>query len=393
MNDSSPRTALRAPWLVLVVSVAVLAAACGGDEPENGGASPTGDAGGEEQPTETGTGGEANGMEEAQRLVDEAMAPITEWAGPTSAPPILEDVTIGVVNCAEFVEGCSRQSDGVEEAAEVVGWDVIRIGGELDPSAWSEAVNSLVNQGVDAIILNSIYAGAIGDAVESAVEAGVPVISSFSGDPTPWGGIIEVKIDNLEAGRAAGAYIITQGGGNVAIFDHNENPEVAKRAEGLREAFDTWAPDDTEIVFDEFIPGAQIGPPLEEQASAMLQANPAGSVDWVFAGFDAILTSVVRAIERAGRDEIKGISYDANLENLNFIREGQVQVASIGYPLEWTGWALVDELNRYLQDEPINDPYIQYRLITEENLPPEGETWQGDFDFRSEYRELWGVEG
>lgn len=365
--------------LGMVLALGLIAASCNGeaDEPT------TPDA-----PAENG----APGMEEAQAIVEEAMAPVDEWRGPTESPPPLEDVTIGVVNCAEFVEGCSRQSDGVDEAAEAIGWDVIRIDGELDPTVWSEAVGSLVAQNVDAIILNSIYAGVIGDAVESAVNAGVPVITSFSGDPTPWGGLMEIKIDNHEAGRAAGAYIITQGGGNVAIFDHNENPEVANRAEGLREIMEELAPDQTDVVFDEFIPGAQIGPPLEERASAMLQANPPGTVDWVFGGFDAILTSVVRAVERAGRDEIRGISYDANLENLNFIRGGQVQVATVGYPLEWTGWALVDELNRHLQDEPINEPYIDFRLITEENLPPEDQTWQGDFDFRSQYRELWGVD-
>ena len=373
----------------LLCATALVVAACATDDdppPE-----PT-EASAEEpdEPDETRTTEE--GLAAAQELVDTAMAPITEWAGPTSAPPLLEEITIGVVNCAEFVEGCSRQSDGIDEAAELIGWEVIRINGELDPTVWSEAVNSLVSQGVDAIVLNSIYAGAIGDSVENAVTNDIPVITSFSGDPTPWGGLTELKIDNYEAGQAAGAYMIVEGGGNLAIFDHNENPEVALRAEGVRDIFAELAPDDTGIAFDEFIPGAQIGSPLEEQASAMLQSNPEGSVQWVFGGFDAILTSVVRAVERAGRDEIRGIAYDANLENLNFIREGSIQTATIGYPLEWAGWALVDELNRHLQGEPINEPYIGYRLITEDNLPPEGETWQGDYDFRSEYRQLWGLD-
>lgn len=371
--------------------VALFTASCGGADV----ATPT-DNETEASPTDSGgpaaTADQDSGLEAAAAIVAEASAPITEWQGPTSAPPILEDVTIGVVNCAEFVEGCSRQSDGVEEAAAVVGWDVIRLSGELDPAVMSQAVNSLVSQGVDAIILNSIFAGSIGDAVEGAVADGIPVISSFSGDPTPWGGLMEIKIDNYEAGRAAGAYIITQGGGNVAIFDHNENPEVAIRADGLRDVLEELAPEDTEVIFDEFIPGAQIGPPLEEQASAMLQANPPDTVQWVFGGFDAILTSVVRAIDRAGRDEIRGIAYDANLENLSFIREGTVQTATVGYPLEWTGWALVDELNRHLQGEPLNESYIGYRLITTENLPPEGETWQGDFDFRTKYLQIWGID-
>ena len=384
-RESSPTRRRWRAIIALLATLALVVAACGDSADTT--TEPTEPAATAAPTTAAGP----SGLEQAQAIVDAASARITEWIGPDSAPTPLEGVKIGVVNCAEFVEGCSRQSDGVDEAAAVLGWEVIRIGGQLDPTVMAEAVNSLVAQGVDAIILNSIFAGVIGDAVEGAVADGVPVITSFSGDPTPWGGLIEIKIDNFEAGRAAGAYIITQGGGNVAIFDHNENPEVAKRAEGLRAVIQELAPNDTGIVFDEFVPGAQIGPPLEELASAMLQANPEGTVQWVFGGFDAILTSVVRAVDRAGRDKIRGIAYDANLENLNFIREGIVQTAAIGYPLEWTGWALIDELNRHLQGEPINEPYIQYRLITADNLPPEGQTWQGDFDFRSKYMELWSV--
>ena len=269
INDRGSATARRS-WRTIVAIAATLAlvgVACADTDDTTVSTEPATTAA---ATTEAGP----TGLEEAQAIVEAASAEITEWIGPDSAPTPLEGITIGVVNCAEFVEGCSRQSDGVDEAAAVLGWEVIRIDGQLDPTVMAEAVNSLVAQGVDAIILNSIFAGVIGDAVESAVADGVPVITSFSGDPTPWGGLIEIKIDNFEAGRAEGAYIITQGGGNVAIFDHNENPEVAKRAEGLRAVMQELAPNDTAITFDEFIPGAQIGPPLEEHGQRHAAGQP-----------------------------------------------------------------------------------------------------------------------
>ena len=89
-------------------------------------------------------------------------------------------------------------------------------------------------------------------------------------------------------------------------------------------------------------------------------------------------------------DGAEGHLFDGNKENIAFIRDGNIQVAAIGYPLDWAGWAAIDQINRELQDKPLAKDDIRFKLITKDNLP-KGDTYIGDYDFETKYRELWGL--
>lgn len=104
-----------------------------------------------------------------------------------------------------------------------------------------------------------------------------------------------------------------------------------------------------------------------------------------------MLTPLVNVVDREGRKEIRGVSFDGNLENLDFIRKGVVQTAVIGYPLEWSGWGAIDQLNRSLQGKPLaKDQGVRFRLLTKDNIPSSGKSYVGDVDFEAKYRQLWG---
>ena len=323
----------------------------------------------------------------AQAIVDEASVEISAWTGPSEGPAAAEGKTIGVISCAQGAEGCVREANGVTEAAEAIGWKVINIDGQGDPQKQLAGMNSLLDQGADAIVLASINAASIGDGMERATSMGVPVIAVVSPDPSKFGGLMSVGPDDTKAGEVLGAYVTTQGGGKLAVFDHNENPAVGDRAKGLLSALDGYG--GTEVVYNESLTISQIGPPSQQVMSAFLQSHPAGTVDWFYGGFDAMLTPLVQSADRAGRAELKAISIDGNLENLAFIRKGTIEVATIGYPLEWAGWGAVDNLNRVFAGEEVVDQSVPFRLLTKDNLPAEGQAFEGDFDFRSEYTKLW----
>jgi ribose transport system substrate-binding protein len=90
--------------------------------------------------------------------------------------------------------------------------------------------------------------------------------------------------------------------------------------------------------------------------------------------------------------ELRGMSFDGNKENLAAIAQDKLQAADIGYPLEWAGWASMDQLNRHFNDEElVEDHGIAFKLLTKENLPPDGAAFTGDLDYEAKYRELWGV--
>jgi ribose transport system substrate-binding protein len=328
----------------------------------------------------------------AQALVTQAMAPETTWIGPTSSPPIAKGKTIGVIPCATFVEGCAREQRGVVEAAKAAGWNTIVIDGKVDPQVQQNAINSLIARKVDAIVLNSINASSVGQGMAAAKKAGIPVIVSFAQDPTPFGGLTDVRIDDTKAGKVAAAYIVTHGGGNVLAVYDNSAEEVVQRYDGLKAGLSQFG--GAKLIASEKISGSQIGPSEASLMSSYLQRYKKGDINWVFCGYDFMCTPLIQEIDRSGRGEIKAIGYDGNLENLAFIRKGTVQEAAVGYPLEWAGWGVVDELNRYFNKQKLwpGTNYFNFRLLTKANLPKAGNSYQGDVDFRSKFKQLWGLQ-
>jgi ribose transport system substrate-binding protein len=324
-------------------------------------------------------------------VVAAATAAQTTWLGPTSAPAPVTGKTVGIIPCAMFIEGCARSARGAEEAARVLGWEPIIVDGEANPQSIQEAMDSLINRKVDAILLSSVNYQDIGQQVQAAIDAGIPVMGIFASDPAEIGGLGEVGIDDLAAGRALAAYALTNGGGGAVVFTQNESPAVAERAEGFKQGYEAWGADGDSIVAEQSVSNSQLGAPQEAIMSGILQQHPAGDIGWVYAGFDFMLTPLVNVIDREGRSEIKGFAFDGNLENLQFIRDGKVQAATVGYPLEWAGWAAIDQLNRQFNGEPlVEDTGVRFKLLTAENLPVEGESYTGDLDFRSQYKSLWG---
>lgn len=327
----------------------------------------------------------------ARALVAKAKAPKTRWIGPTSSPKAAADKVVGVIPCAMFVEGCAREARGAVEAAKVIGWKSILIDGKVSGQVQLQAFNSLIARKVDAIILNSVNASSVGEGMARAKRAGIPVITSFAQDPDRFGGLDNIEIVDEASGEVAAAYMALNGGGSVMVFDDNSAEEVIQRTAGLRRGFGKYG--GAKELLHQNISGAKVGPPEEPLATALLQRYPEGRVQWVYCGYDFMCSPFVRVLQRRGRTEVKVISYDGNLENLAFIRKGQNQIASIGYPLEWAGWATIDNLNRHFNGQKLwpGTKYIEFRLLDKTNLPKAGKSWQGDVDFRARFKKLWGV--
>jgi ribose transport system substrate-binding protein len=327
----------------------------------------------------------------AQALVASAMKPKTTWIGPTSSPPLATGKTIGVIPCATFVEGCAREANGVIAAAKAVGWKTIEINGNVDPQTEQKAMDSLIARKVDAIVLNSINASSVGEGMAHAKSAHIPVIVSFAQDPTKFGGIGDVRIDDTLAGEVIGAYMLTQGGGNVVAVYDNSAQEVVERYEGLRAALKKFG--GGKVIASDAISGSQIGPSESGLMSSLLQKYPKGQINWVFCGYDFMCVPLIQEIQRSGRTEIKATGYDGNLQNLGFIRKGSVQVAAVGYPLEWAGWASIDDLNRYFNKATLwpGEKYFDFRLLTKTDVPKAGSSYQGDIDYMAKFKQLWKI--
>src|SRR5439155_15223839 len=70
--------------------------------------------------------------------------------------------------------------DGAKEAARRAGFELIVTSGEGDVNKQIQAVENLINQGVDAISVNFIDAGAFGPTMAKAKAANIPIICLHS---------------------------------------------------------------------------------------------------------------------------------------------------------------------------------------------------------------------
>jgi ribose transport system substrate-binding protein len=203
-------------------------------------------------------------------------------------------LTVGTLANPFFV----AMSKGVEEAGKELGADVFVESAEYDLAKQTSQIENFITKKVDVILLNAVDTKGIAAAVQQAKDAGIPVIAV---DTNAEGGVdATVTSDNYQAGKLAGEYVIEQlgGKGNIAIIDGPPVSAVTDRIKGFEEAIK-----DSKIK----IVAKQNGEGNREKAltvmESILQANPSGSIDAVFAINDPEAIGVEIAQEQADRKD------------------------------------------------------------------------------------------
>jgi len=79
---------------------------------------------------------------------------------------------------------------------------------------------------------------------------------------------------------------------------------------------------------------------------------------------------------------------DGDASDLERIRAGDHQMASVAEPLYLQGWQIVDELNRARAGQPPSGYVAPPRLITRDDVP-EGVVFDPPSGYRANYRRIW----
>lgn len=203
-------------------------------------------------------------------------------------------LTVGTLANPFFV----AMSKGVEEAGKELSAEVLVESAEYDLAKQTSQIENFITKNVDVILLNAVDTKGIAAAVQQAKDAGIPVIAV---DTNAEGGVdATVTSDNYQAGKLAGEYVIEQlgGKGNIAIIDGPPVSAVTDRIKGFEDAIK-----DSKIK----IVAKQNGEGNREKAltvmESILQANPSGSIDAVFAINDPEAIGVEIAQEQANRKD------------------------------------------------------------------------------------------
>lgn len=203
-------------------------------------------------------------------------------------------LTVGTLANPFFV----AMGKGVEEAGKELGAEVLVESAEYDLAKQTSQIENFITKKVDVILLNAVDTKGIAAAVQQAKDAGIPVIAV---DTNAEGGVdATVTSDNYQAGKLAGEYVIEQlgGKGNIAIIDGPPVSAVTDRIKGFEDAIK-----DSNLK----VVAKQNGEGNREKAltvmESILQANPSGSIDAVFAINDPEAIGVEIAQEQADRKD------------------------------------------------------------------------------------------
>lgn len=203
--------------------------------------------------------------------------------------------------------------------------------GTNDPIAQIAAVETFVNEGVDAIVLLPTDGAALTEAALAAMEAGIPVINVDREFSSPFAARTTVLGDNYGMGVSAGTYICEQLDGNAdavvaEIAGIDSLPLTQDRSQGFADALADCDLDVTARVAADFTVAGG-----EAVTSQLLAANP--EIDAIWNHDDDQGVGVLAAIASANRDEFFMVGGAGSLAAMEAIEAGDsVLQATVIYP-------------------------------------------------------------
>lgn len=288
----------------------------------------------------------------------------------TVAGAALAQSKVAVITPYLSQPGTQFYVEAFQGVAKEKGWDVNVIDTTGDVAAVISRIEDMVNQGVNAIVINvdptQVTAG-----LETAKAANIPVIGMDAGTDA----LLATNVTSNGYAMAAetSTYIADRigGAGNVVMFVFDAFPPVQVRGVVADAVFGNF-PDIK--VLDRVTPDVSDGGIADSRAKmeAILAANPApGSIKAVWAAWDQPALGALQAIDAAGRtgEGIVITGIDANPQAREEIAKGGNFEASVAQDFSGIGAATADAVARVLAGETLKQKtiYVPTKLVTSAN--------------------------
>jgi simple sugar transport system substrate-binding protein len=306
-------------------------------------------------------------------------------AGSGSNP--LEDKRIALIMQINLGTFSAQYIAGVEEQVEKLGGKVTVFTSDGDLSKMASNLDAAINQKFDGILIDHGTPEALQNGVERAIEKGIPVVAFDSTIEVPGVTVLQQGDEKMAEMTLEKLAEDIGGKGNivkiwVAGFAPMERRQIA---------YDAFINNHSDIKEIAAFGAATANTALDTQAQmeAILKQYPnKGDITAVWAAWDEFAKGAVRAIQQAGRDEIKVYGIDLSDEDLQLIQDPTSPwVASAAVDPKDIGRIQVRYLYQKLHgDETPENVVLDPVFVTREALPAE----QITTDQLHEYVEGWG---
>lgn len=249
--------------------------------------------------------------------------------------------------------------EGAEKKAKEMGYELIVLDSQNDPSKDISNVEDLITKGVSVILLNPTDSDAVANAVKAANAAKIPVVTL---DRAANGGdvVAHVASDNIAGGKMAADFVIEKLGakGSVVELQGIAGTSAARdRGKGFNDQIATSK--DIKIVASQ--------PADFDRTKGMnvmeniLQAQP--EINAVFAHNDEMALGAQKAIEASKRDIII-VGFDAVDDAVKAVEEGKM-AATVAQQPELIGSIGIETADKVIKNEKVEKSIpVELKLIT-----------------------------
>ena len=373
--------------LACTVSLGLALTACGGNTTSSSSSSAAGGAG-------TQSAGPADSA-----ITDAA----TKAAQAAGAAVSLDVKTVGFVNYGATGLAAQRSQAAAEAAGKALGWKVVSCDGQGVPQQQASCASNLLNQNVDALLVNTIAQSTITATLAQAKAKGVPVIN-VGGDA---GQKDQVTASYYppedEMGKALAEYVKTtlSSGGDLLV--QTFPADFAKTRVGALGSTIQGSNIKIGSTFD--ADASNLVPGTQASVAAKLNSDP--NIKGIWITFSSAELGAYQALQvkypgKTYPDRPLLVTFYANLPAIDMIRKGQLDAASED-SLEWCEWVAMDQLAEYFarQKAPSTEPQPDYGpdldfwrpvVVTKDNLPAEGSLSTPPVDFVGFFTTKWKTE-
>ncbi len=261
--------------------------------------------------------------------------------------------------------------DTMMEQIEKNGGEVVSTVTADEPSRIT-AIENMIAQGVDAIIIQEGDINQVAPALREAKAKGIIIGSMDAGDAD----FVDVFVesDNNQLGTQAAEILMEHIGGKGKIVEiiNDAGSMIRVRKDAMHKVLEDNP--DVEIIASFVYAWPDFFPDTLSKMEAVLQANPnPGDVVGVYATFDGVGVAAAQAIREAGLQEhIAVVGIDGDPEAYKEMRkEDSPFIATMAQDPETIARTVVDKVFDLLNGKELEERhiYIPGNLITKDNIP------------------------
>jgi ABC-type sugar transport system substrate-binding protein len=327
-------------------------------------------------------------------------------AGTALGKATLPSESIGIINFLNGIQSSDRLADGVRYASEQLGWKTTLCDGKGTPTQFVTCGNSLLQQGVKAIVTIAVEPGQMQSVVTAAKAKGIPVLQVGGGD-VPAGFTGNYGPNEAQAGKLLSSWLLKKLDalpGNPGVVIHNYPAAWgAVRTQQFTQALaaQSKVKTDASVQTD----GANLVQYTRNTVATQIQQFPSAAAYWFTFDTTGQAGGQLLATKYAGKtfpNRPLVVTFHADLETLSLMRQGDIDATSeVNYDAAvWEGIdALAEFFSRKTTINPANQPTypgigdpFTYQILTKANLPAAGDYAQPKYDIPSYFIAKWKAE-